>query len=74
MADWPPSLIVSLTVSSLPLAFLGMVNASRATLFVNCSACRITLPWIEGSQIIVPLVSGFALSLLATLKLTATPA
>ena len=31
-----------------------------------------TLPWIEGSQIIVPLVSSLPLSLRVTLKLTAT--
>lgn len=44
VADWLPSLIVTFTFSSLPFAFFGIINDTRATPALNCTALGSTLP------------------------------
>ncbi len=61
-----PALIVSFTFSSWPFALLGITKDNFAVPLPNDSACWMIFPFTDGSQVIVPLASGFPVSLRVT--------
>src|SRR5262245_9225980 len=70
VADCLAIVIVTRTFSSFPFAVFGTVKRRVASPVRNCSRWRISFPFTDGSQIILPVVSFAPVSLRVTLKLT----
>ena len=65
-----PSLIATVTLSVLPVAFAGTANETRAVPALNDSVCCTIRPAMDGSPVIFPRRNGLPLSLRVTLKET----